>query len=967
MSEQNLPDAGFPGGTTLGFANEGDAMIEALELAARTQPEKTACWFFGSGEPVCETWAELRLRAGAMAHLLANRGVCRKATVAVDAPNCAAYPTLIAAAAYGGFALATLNNRLSDAEKRERLGGLGEAGLNVAVVLDEGALSGLYDEACAMCASVTGASRAEAAVSRGFDMFSLADVAVIMFTSGTTGRSKAALLSWDNLCASARAANTAFECERGDGSLWQATLPLYHVGGLQIVVRSMLAQRPFALYGRFDAARVLADRARLGATHISVVDKTLRDLMDAVDSCAPSCCAKDGRRDDGGEEAGIASFAAYRCVLLGGAAVNPATVRRAARMGARVYASYGMTETASAIAASLVDPAGPIGSGNVRRGAGIGESSACSTSRPVIPLALLPGYRARIIDADALGFGVLAVAGPGVIAGYANAKAAYTDDGFFITGDVAKLEHGALLLRERTGDMFVSGGENVYPEQVRAALLEVPGVADAHVYGAADATWGRRPVAFVERDGTPAGSSAYLAACVREHAGKRLGRISRPDRVMALSSFPRKGIGKTDRAALERMDVERIDVTEVRLIHGDLAFTHPFATANGVLRHRETLFVEVRDAAGHSGVGECASFSTDWYLPETLSDDMHVISEVLLPYVRAEAFAHPGDAWEAFAALPEAKAYPFARAAVETALWDLFGKIVRKPLWQLIGGTLPEGEFGKQGVACEGSSLGAKSKRDGGARFSQAVPVGAVVGIGSIEQTVAQARALAEAGYRRVKLKISPGDFERVSAVRKFLPDLPISLDANQSFDSADPAHREELLRLDALGALWMEEPIAFSGKAADQRDPSAARERFAQLARLQRELSTPVCLDESFFTLDEALEALRHPELRCFAIKVGKFGGIGGALAFIRKATSVGTRVWMSGMYDMGVSKRLHAAFETLPCIADAGDLASPAGYFGRDVAIPPHEVRAGIALLNDDAHPYGVGCDLDEGALRP
>lgn len=909
-------------------------MIGAIERMARERGGETCFWFVddegaaaarlgaplqaesgcADAEPAAFSWDDVRLLAVATGSLLADRGVARGDVVAIDAPNCAAYPIVLLAAAYGGFALATLNNRLVEAEKRARLGALEASGMRIAAEFDEEALSRLLSDARAALADEAGRVSAEddARALQAAAELDEGAPAVIMFTSGTTGVSKAAVLTWANLCGSARAANAAFgragerRAAVGDGAasgvglrpmLWQAALPLYHVGGLQIVVRSLLAGRPFLLYRRFDARRVLADAARLGATHVSVVDKTLRDLLDAA--------------TERGEAA--SALRAYDCVLLGGAAANPRTLKRAAAAGVRTYASYGMTETSSAIAAALV---------------GEGRGAAAPA------LELLPGYRVRIVDPDADGFGSLAVAGPGVIARYANAPCERTEDGFFLTGDAAAIADGALVLRERTGDMFVSGGENVYPAQVVAELLAVPGIADAHVYGAPDDAWGRRPVAFVERDRSDAGASPLLARHVRAHCARRLSRISRPDRVIALEAFPRSGIGKTDRRALERIDAMRLDVVDVRLRRATLPFARPFRTARGTLTERAALFVEVRDGAGRAGVGECVAFETDWYLPETLAEDERVIRDVLAPFVLDEAFARPEDAYAAFAALPEAAPYPMARAAVENALWDLFGKVAREPLWRLIGGV------------CDTPS-------------APHVPVGAVVGIGSRKETLAQARALAGAGYRRVKLKVAPGrgDVERVRAVREALPDLAVSLDANQSFAEDD---LPELRELDALGATWIEEPLAFAGAEADQRDPAAAQARFSRLARLQRELATPVCLDESYFTIDEARAALAHPELRCFCVKIAKLGGVTGALSFAHEALAAGTRVWMGGMYDTGVSKRLHAAFETIPGIDDPGDLGSVSRYFGRDVAVPPYEPADGAVSLNDAAHPFGVGCEL-------
>ena len=100
-----------------------------------------------------------------------------------------------------------------------------------------------------------------------------------MFTSGTTGRAKAVSLTWGNICFASEASNRTLN-RRGEG-MWQAVLPLYHIGGFQVVVRSVLNGSPFVLYRRFDAVRLLSDAAKKGATHVSVVDKMLQDMVAA--------------------------------------------------------------------------------------------------------------------------------------------------------------------------------------------------------------------------------------------------------------------------------------------------------------------------------------------------------------------------------------------------------------------------------------------------------------------------------------------------------------------------------------------------------------------------------------------------------------------------------------------------------------------------------------------------------------
>lgn len=938
-------------------------MIGAFESMVRQSPQRTCFTYVDeAGNETAYSYRETRMLSAALARLLINRGVRAGDCVAVDLPNCPAYVLLMLAAAYGGFALVTLNNRLTDAEKYSRLLDIDrKPDVSLASLrIDESNVSRLVDSAQALLAGedVSGSARTtgrgvrpsfaarvnaaaaeprstkalgragsgRASLRRRSEMahldaaesiihfaehashvFDFDAPAVIMFTSGTTGRAKAVPLTWGNICFAAEASNTALN-RHGEG-MWQAVLPLFHIGGFQVIVRSILNGCPFVLYRRFDAPRLLSDAAKKGATHVSVVDKMLQDML-AADK--PETLAR------------------YSCILLGGGALNPQTLDRARRAGARVYASYGMTETASQIAHAQV------------------------TSSFTGGLRLLPGYEAHIVDPGDDGFGRLAVKGPGLFGGYLNARAAYTVDGFFLTGDTAALYAGKLFVKERTEDMFVSGGENVYPAEIKEKLLRVPGVADAHVFGAADPRWGRRPVAFVERekacepretagrygrqvepDPLATMSNRQLASAIRTGLAPRLSKLYLPKHVCVVDEFPRTGIGKVDRAALEELYDQRIEVVRVTLHRIRLPFKTPFKTAKTTLTHRESVIVEVTDHAGRTGLGECVAFPTDWYLPETLGEDVRVLHDVLAPLVLHEAFLHPREVSAAFVSVPEAKAFPLACGAIEPALWDLYGKIVGKPLWQLIGGS------------------------SGAAGASASVPAGAVIGLGSAVETAAAARRCAEAGYKRVKLKVKPGNaLANVHAVRAALPDMMITLDANQSFSEREA---EELRGLDALNVAWIEEPLD------PRRLPAVGpTDLFSRLARLQRVLRTPICLDESVVRPDDLARALAHPELRCYACKLGKLGGVQPGLDFVHMAQERGIEVWMGGMYDTGVSKRLHAAFETLHAVRAPGDIGDTARYFSCDVTDPPHTAERGMVTLNREGHASGLGCDLNRSALE-
>lgn len=826
-------------------------------------------------------------------------------------------------------------------------------------------------DAAAGCASASPESEATAGSpeSAAAALPGSADAAVAMFTSGTTGTPKAVLLTWENLVSSAQASNTVLS-DSGEGA-WQATLPFYHIGGLQVLLRSVLNETPLLVYERFDARRVLSDALEFRATHISVVDKMLQDMLDAaefvgarsngeerdgsgrgegVQGDAPSSLALVEPRA-GGTVAGAASdgavgvsaaaisgepadapcaadfaraLAGYRCILLGGAALNPRTTSRARRAGIGVYASYGMTDTSSQIANALIDE----------------DFSG--------DLALLPGYEARIENPDDKGFGMLAVRGGGVFGGYLNADAPFTEDGFFLTGDTAALRGGRIAVKERTSDMFVSGGENIYPAEVACALEETDGVAAAHVFGVEDSVWGRRPAAVVERSRADVDERS-----LRRALAGRLSKLTMPDAFLVVDDMPRSGIGKTDRAAAESLFAGRIEVCEIRVHRVRMPFREPFVTADATLSHRDAAVIEAIDHAGRAGLGECSSFETAWYLPETLDDDVRFIADVLAPALMERSFSHPREVAAFLGGQPGARSRPMACAAVEFACWDLHARIAGRPLWAAVR---EEYRALCDARRFDASALSCAARFAGDAAF---VPAGASVGIAGVRQTCDAVRAACAQGYRRVKLKVSArAGAQAARAVAQEFPEVMLTLDANGSFVSDDD---ETLRGLDGIGARWIEEPLARPADAMRACDAQCAR-----LARLQRTLRTPVCVDESFFTADEAECVLRHDDLGCIAMKIPKFGGIEPALEFLVRAQAAHRTVWVGGMYDTGIARRVCAAFETLPGVDVPGDIGAPTRYLREDVVQPPYEVKHGEVRLNGPGFESGAGCAIDRAALE-
>ena len=896
-------------------------MIDIFESTAQARPESVFFSYVNrAGEEMSFTYRQTRLLAAQLARRLRDKGVFPGDMVAVDLPNCPLYVILALAAAYGGFGLVALNHRLTDAEKLTRLLELERCGVRIAHRVDADSEPRLFEQVCnSLLRGDARMGRVDDSLGgvmedaihfaeRAAHTFDPDHRAIIMFTSGTTGKPKGAELTWTNLVEAAQASNRVLSPRSLSRGLWQAVLPFFHVGGFQVLVRSVCSRWSLRIYEGFDAAQVLRDAAELHATHISVVDKMLQDMV----------------------RHGGAALGAYQCILLGGGPLNANTVAQALAAKARVFASYGMTETSSQVANTLI------------------------TSQFTGGLRLLPGYSARIVEPDAEGFGRLALRGPGVFGGYVNARAAFTVDGFFLTGDTAALHEGCLYIRERTADMFVSGGENVYPAEIVDALVRIPGVADAYVFGVPDVRWGRRPAAVVE---LAPGAPPLSAGIIKDALARRLSRLYIPEQICIVDDMPRTGIGKIDRTACEGLFRQHIDVKKVVLHRVRLPFSKPFKTPKETLTYRESVIVEVVDKKGRVGLGECTAFDTDWYLPETLGDDIQVMREVLAPRVIAGTYLHPREVAADLASIEGMERFPMAMSAIEMACWDLYGKVVEQPLWALLGEEFDR--LTRVAAFCEEeppavgqAALPARRTRP------RQVYSGAVVGMGTPARTVAEVRDCVRQGYRRIKLKVAPGKgLPAVRAVRRAFPELLITLDANQSFSLH---HMAELRAYDSLDIGWIEEPLDLASAGVSRHEHGLAR-----LASFQHTLAMPICVDESFLNAEEAERMFAYPELRCAMVKIGKFGGIQRSLEFVHHALSEGREVCMSGMYDTGISRFAHAAFQTLPGVVIPGDLGATARYFDADLTVPACEAPQGIITLNAPGHEHGIGCDLEPQAL--
>jgi O-succinylbenzoic acid--CoA ligase len=336
----------------------------------------------------------------------------------------------------------------------------------------------------------------------------------IVHTSGTSGSPKGAVLSRGAFLESAEACWKHLGVH--DDDRWLLCMPVCHVGGLSILTRCLVAQRPVVLVGRFDPRAVLSAIERHRVTLLSVVPTMLRSLLDA---------------DDRGV------LAALRVVLVGGAACPDAWIDECASRGIAAVATYGLTEACSMVTAHAVGDSARAS----QRGAG----------RPLSSVEMRIVGEAGVIE-KSLKIGRIQLRGPSLLSGYHGRPDPFVD-GWFDTGDLGCLDEGGVLfVSARRSDLIVTGGENVYPAEVERALEALVGVREALVFAVPSETWGAVVGAAIVADAeTQIDLSAIALA-----AAQVLSSHKRPRYVAVVDALPLTPAGKLDRrGAFDRLGV----------------------------------------------------------------------------------------------------------------------------------------------------------------------------------------------------------------------------------------------------------------------------------------------------------------------------------------------------------------------------------------------------------------------------
>ena len=349
------------------------------------------------------------------------------------------------------------------------------------------------------------------------------------------------------------------------------------------------------------------------------------------------------------------------------------------------------------------------------------------------------------------------------------------------------------------------------------------------------------------------------------------------------------------------MRIRKITLREV-----GMKLIAPFEISSGVSYDRRIVLLEA-DVDGVIGWAECVAGETPQYSPETVETAWHVLRDHLWPLMKGKDFASAADV---SAMLESVRGHNMAKGAMEAAVWDAEAKHKSVPLWELLGGV-------RQEIAC-GVSIGIKK---------------------SLDELAAAVKKELDAGYQRIKIKIKPGkDVEQVKRLRHDFPSVKLMVDANSAYRLEDwPLLKE----LDGFYFMMIEQPLGW--------------EDIYSHAELQEKLVTPICLDESIHTFEQARAAIALGACKIINIKLGRVGGYTSARKIHDLCERNRIPVWCGGMLESGIGRAHNIALSTLPNFALPGDVSASRRYWVEDI-IEPEVVVSPQGTIRVPAGP-GIG----------
>ncbi|MEM8860868.1 MAG: o-succinylbenzoate synthase [Chloroflexota bacterium] len=354
------------------------------------------------------------------------------------------------------------------------------------------------------------------------------------------------------------------------------------------------------------------------------------------------------------------------------------------------------------------------------------------------------------------------------------------------------------------------------------------------------------------------------------------------------------------------MKIEKIELYQIQI-----PLVHPFRTSFGTQVNRQTILTRIT-ADGIAGWGECVASMGPWYSSDTNKEAWHVLTDFLIPMTVGQTVEHPSDM---HTLMKPVRGHVMAKAALENAVWDLFGQAEGKSLKDMLGGV-----------------------RD-------RVKVGVSIGIQpTVEQFEERVAMFVEEGYGRIKMKIEPGWLiEPIERIRSKFPEILLMGDANSAFTLEDV---DLLKQVDPYNLLMLEQPLSYDD--------------IADHARLQAQIKTAVCLDESIHSPADVQCMIDLKAGRIINMKVGRVGGFTNAIKIHDMAQAAGIEMWCGGMLETGIGRAGNLHLASMRNFTLPGDISATDRYYDRDVAdrFSLNTEDSTITLPTDP----GLGIQVDE-----
>lgn len=340
----------------------------------------------------------------------------------------------------------------------------------------------------------------------------------------------------------------------------------------------------------------------------------------------------------------------------------------------------------------------------------------------------------------------------------------------------------------------------------------------------------------------------------------------------------------------------------------------PFKTSYGQYENRESIIIKLTDENGTVGFGEVVAFSEPWYTAETIQTSLHILQDFLIPTILNKVFTHPSEIAET---LKIFKGNPMAKAGIEGAYWDVFSKRNEMSLAKALGGMKEE------------------------------VPVGVVVSMNEPGVMLQQIERFQIEGYERFKIKVSKqNDYDVISTIRDKFPTISLMIDANSDYTLNDI---EQLKRLDQFELLMIEQPFG--------------DRNFLEHAILQKEISTPVCLDESIYSIEDVEIAFALQACKIITIKPGRVGGLTESLKIHDYCVENNMPVWVGGMIETGISRIQNVALASLAGFTIPGDISASSRHWEQDIIYPEVKLENGKVRVPNG---IGLGITVDEERIK-